>query len=241
MSKDNKPRLDLMVDIETLGTDPNAVILQVAIVPFSPNPKNEVPDTRAALCSEPFGESFRDNDAYGFTSTLSVFTNMLLGRTVSQDTINWWNDPKRADNLASMVQKIDGDGADDARDVLLEIHSILYRLNEHFDMYLWCRGYDFDLTILDSAMRQAVEYAAKQTGETPAYKTPWNYWAKRDVRTWVDMLKIVGIEPTKRETPHDALGDCIKQIAEVQEVVIHYAAVSVIGDDNAASVVHTNE
>lgn len=234
MSKENKPRLDLMVDIETLGTDPNSVILQVAIVPFSPNPKNEVPDTREELGGDYFG--YTDKSTFGFTSTISVFTNMLLGRTVSQDTINWWNDPKRADNLASMVQKIDGDGADDAREVLLEIYHIFAKLNEHFDMYLWCRGYDFDLPILDYAMRQAVEYAAKHTGDTPAYKTPWNYWAKRDVRSWVDMLKLVGIEPTKVETPHDAWADCMKQIKEVQEVISIYTDALNRGYYNTAAV-----
>ena len=189
MNKDSRPRLDLMLDIETLGTDSNAIVIQVAAKSFK-------------LFPDASDEDFKLN------IHLSVFGNLLLGRMADYDTVQWWNNPERAKVLQSLIDA-DKTVSVDAREGLKDIYRQLTGICRKYQTYIWCRGYDFDLNILDHAMRDAV------TSVDDKYRTPWDFWRKRCVRTILEVHGIVGNDVEKQDNPHDAMIDCMTQIDQV--------------------------
>jgi|PlaIllAssembly_1097288.scaffolds.fasta_scaffold00009_32 hypothetical protein len=150
----------LLVDIETLATDPNAVVLSVACVPF------------LLEVHTYFGELVPT----GFFVKFDVQEQIkLYHRTVEDDTVKWWKKrPKEV--FDSMVRPT-------AEDVSLK--EGLTRLNKfvagvkdyHFNQsYVWSRGNNFDFPILKSL------YDASGIGY------PFNEWRARDVRTAIDIM-----------------------------------------------------
>lgn len=77
---------------------------------------------------------------------------------------------------------------------------------------VWGNGVAFDNVIIRTAY------------ENPSHneKTPWKFWNDRDVRTMVELGKVIGIDP-KHDMPfegvkHDALADAIHQAKYVSMI-----------------------
>lgn len=70
-------RTDLMVDIETLSTDPNAAIVSIAGVVFDPHKVDLVVEDQK-------------DPNISFYQTVKVGTNDSYGRHISAGTVEWW-------------------------------------------------------------------------------------------------------------------------------------------------------
>ena len=187
----NKERLDVMLDMETLGTKEGSIILSVAMQTFSPD------------VQKPPREDF------DFYEHISVLDSLWHHFRSDESTEEWWGrQSEEAKQKALEGQK----NAQRLQNVMCLLHKVLTQWNEKYDLYLWGRGVgSFDLPLLDTVMRNVMK---EMMGD--AYKTPWNYWAAMDVRSVENFCQVCGMEKMQTVTPHDAREDVMKQIKEVQ-------------------------
>ena len=163
-----------MLDKETLDTCATGVILSIGAVKFDL-------------------DSDRIDDA-AFYASVSVDSNMLVGRTISEDTLIWW-----------LKQ------SDEAQAVFHEPKQTLETaLNGFCDWfgdatYIWSNGADFDIPMLANALRMF--------GMEP----PWAFYNARCVRTYKNIpgMKNIKIENTLK---HNALSDAVAQAKLVQAI-----------------------
>ncbi len=177
---------DVMIDLETFGTASNAVIAQIAAVPFEPRSGGKV------LVNKSFNH---------YVSPDTCFSGSYNGATVL-----WWmtqNDEARQ----KLVHGIKDKGIP-----LLDALAALYGWPEQHGFSwdsvggVWCQGLSFDVPILDTAARSF------------GRRLPWAYNKGRDTRTVYSLLG----DPPKVDAggiSHDALGDCIQQVSELQAVL----------------------
>lgn len=116
--------LDLMLDIETLGTSPDTVILSLGVVKFNP-----------------FTEEIGD----GIYIKPDVDHQLTLGRAVDPQTVEWWGqqDPAVREETFS----------DDNRISLEEFTTSLNKFVAHAPR-IWAQGPCFDIVILENLYRQ---------------------------------------------------------------------------------------
>jgi 3' exoribonuclease, RNase T-like len=161
----------IMVDIETLDTQPSAIILSVGACVISPN-------------------RFRPQ----FYGELSVLHQHNLGRTTSQDTLDWWsaqsNCPKHGTFLLG--------------ETLQEFSRWIAACTS--DPVIWCKGTDFDVAILGHAYKMC---------QVPI---PWKYNSVRDFRT-VKKLFSESVSPDIVNTAaHNALADAQYQTDQLLSI-----------------------
>ena len=163
-----------MIDIETLDTLPESVILTIGAVKF-----------------DPFSNKIGD----GLYIKPDVDEQIARGRTVNEDTLNWW-----------------GTQAEDVREEALGMEDRIsieemYRQINRFIVgadNVWAQGPVFDMVILANIYRQY------------GWPTPWQYWQVNDSRT---LFKIHGDPRVKGKAGlHNALEDCISQAQAVQTI-----------------------
>lgn len=114
--------LDLMIDIETLGTVPGSIIFEIAAVSFNPN-TYEVKDTFHTFISP---QSCRDAGLVSDESTEEFW----LERGVTEISLN----RAHCDNILAAE--------------LLHLDAWIYAVNPKL---IWCKGLDFDLPLLKAA------------------------------------------------------------------------------------------
>ena len=114
-----------MIDLETLSTNPNAVILTVGGVKFDPTTQ-----------MKPYSEMYFRVD---------VDSQTKMGRDVMQDTVNWWSkQPKQISDEAF---------SDDNRTSLDEMIKSINKFSVGVDVF-WCQGPLFDYAILQDIYKQ---------------------------------------------------------------------------------------
>ncbi len=114
-----------MIDLETLSTNPNAVILTVGGVKF--DPKTQM---------KPYSEMYFRVD---------VDSQTKMGRDVMQDTVNWWSkQPKQISDEAF---------SDHNRTSLDEMIKSINKFSVGVDVF-WCQGPLFDYAILQDIYKQ---------------------------------------------------------------------------------------
>jgi hypothetical protein len=118
--------LDLMLDIETLSTKPNAVILSLGAVKFNP-----------------FTDRIDLDD--GLNLRIDVDSQIKLGRDIQEETLNWW---------ATQPMEVQDVAFDTTNRISLEnftqtLNKILVGVNN-----IWCQGPVFDIVILENLYRQ---------------------------------------------------------------------------------------
>lgn len=140
-----------------------------------------------------------------FSQLVSLESCTEYGLTMDVSTVMWW-----------MEQ------ADDARpkstpdykplpEVLISFSEFISANSSNKYVKPWGNGATFDLVILKSAF-QACNLIL-----------PWVFYNERDVRTVVELGRMIGFEP-KKEIPfqgvkHEALDDCRHQIAYVSAII----------------------
>ena len=164
----------VMIDLETLGTIANATIMSIGAVKFDLN------------------SDYIDDE--GFYASISIDSNLLAGRTISEATILWWMDQSPA---ARAVFKEEKQPLEAALDSLSEWVGTE-------DRFIWSNGADFDLPMLAHAY------------EGFGWEPPWKFWNSRCVRTYRSL-------PAAKKLPklingHNALADAINQAVLVQSI-----------------------
>ena len=115
---------DVMVDLETLGTQPGSVILSIGAVKFDP-------------ATEQLGEEF-----YCIVDQASC---AALGLTVDKDTLTWWT-KQSPEAQAVLDDSEDPDIADGLFDALTMFSAFVGN-----DAKIWSNGANFDQPLLDVA------------------------------------------------------------------------------------------
>jgi len=159
--------VEVMVDLETLDTGPDAHVLSI-------------------------GACVMDNELQQFYSVPGIDNQ---GRSVNDDTIDWWlKQSKQARNESFR-----------STSVTLE-QSLVSFANWWKSIKatrIWAHGKDFDVTILTHAYQQY------------ELKCPWRFWLTQDTRTLIKFSEKLfdgeNFEPDRTGTYHNALDDAIFQ------------------------------
>jgi len=114
-----------MIDIETLDTSPNSVILSIGAVKFNP---------------------FNDSDPHDHKHwRLDIQPQMDAGRSISESTLEWWSKqkPEIRDRAFS------DDGRTPILDFCKDLNKWLVGCNE-----IWCQGPQFDMVMIEDLFAQ---------------------------------------------------------------------------------------
>ena len=118
--------MDVMLDIETLGTRPECVVVTLGAVKFNPYTL--------------------DDPGPGIYMRLDADEQLALGGEVQDETMRWW-----LDQVEDVREEALGDGND--RIKLEEMYRQLNRFLVGVDS-IWCQGPAFDIVILENIYRQ---------------------------------------------------------------------------------------
>lgn len=114
---------DVMLDIETLSTNVDALVLSIGAKTF--NCDFDPPQIDPGILVVP-----------------SFFEQVLQGRRIDRDTQLWWGQPDRAEAAKHWIEP----------DKVLTVRTALVGLGDYMRdaTRVWCRGTHFDVAILDS-------------------------------------------------------------------------------------------
>lgn len=117
--------MDVMLDIETLGTRPGCVIVTLGAVKFDPY-----------SVSEP---------GPGIYMRIDADEQIALGREVQEDTMRWW-----MNQAEDVREEALGEGGRVSLDAMYrDLNRFLVGVNN-----IWCQGPAFDIVILENLYRQ---------------------------------------------------------------------------------------
>ena len=114
-----------MIDLETLGTTPDSVILTIGAIKFDPN--------------EP-GKCYQE-----FYHRMEVDEQVHMGRSIDEDTLSWWGQQEQ-----SVVEEALGDHN---RTPVREAMQALNKWCVGVDAF-WCQGTAFDFPIMENLYKQ---------------------------------------------------------------------------------------
>lgn len=121
----------IMVDLETLGTSPNSVILTIGAIRF--NPIGEISD------------NLEDSDTFYRRVEIESFANLDLNHQIDDATVEWWSKQE-----ASVQEEA---FAEADRFPIDEVLQDFHRWVRTPDA-IWGNGYGFDMTILQHFYRE---------------------------------------------------------------------------------------
>lgn len=117
---------DVMLDLETLSTKPNAVILSLGAVKFDPYTSRVDLDT-------------------GLDIRVDVDQQVALGRDIQEETVKWWEKQMREVQEAAF----NPDGRVDLETFVKTLNKFLVGADN-----IWAQGPVFDIAILEDLYRQ---------------------------------------------------------------------------------------
>lgn len=144
-----------------------------------------------------------------FSAAVTLESEMNLGATPDADTIMWW-----------MTQSSEARAAisSGSQSIFVALHNLKIFVSENCIGHpkVWGNGASFDNVILRAAYIRI--------GHPPF----WPFWADLDVRTVVEMGRVIGVDP-KRDMPftgerHSALADALHQAKYVSAIWHHMLA-----------------
>lgn len=179
---EKKQILNIMVDLETASIKENAAILSWAMAAFT---------TDGSEC-----------DVEPFYKAVDLTSCFMAGMDIDCcDTQKWWM-KQEPESIAVILQA----EKENILPVTRAAYCWLSALAEKYDLYMWCRGIDFDLPKIEWCFRKFLEQNA-----------PYKYSHKMDVRT---VLKFMQIDQTQFQfdgVKHHSVDDCRHDIKMVQE------------------------
>lgn len=134
--KSIKPRMDIMLDVETVSLRENAGLLSIALVPFSIGGKQ---------IDSPF------DGASPFYRVIDLTSCFMAGMDMN-GCQEWWmkQDPIVISGILSM-------GKVPVVKAMNEAHGYLSEMAEQYELVMWSRGMDFDFPKLEWCFRKFVE------------------------------------------------------------------------------------
>jgi len=169
---------DLMIDLETAGTKPNAPILSIGAVAFD------------ATSGKVGGANEDQNKSNEFHQRIDLTSAVAGGAVIDPKTFIWWLGQGEAARSALTSMKSYPES-----DVLRHFHNwILNRFNVS-KLHVWGNAPSFDCVILSESMGR--------NGLTP----PWRFWNERDFRTLKALYPEIESQHKRAGTHHSALED----------------------------------
>ena len=189
---DNSSKFGIVIDCETLGITPNAVVFNLAGHVFSFDPRS--------MGSIPLdGLDFYKNYRFPINPQTSI------GRTIDENAWEFWCNQ----NQSKALTKIMSLPRSDFKESIKEFHDWLYAVKTKLKCRTWYRGQDFDHPILKSLFESVGITYQYIRGDAP-----------RDIRSYIDakLDGVTGFVPgdTSSTELHTALGDCINDIRQMQ-------------------------
>lgn len=158
----------LMIDIEGLGTGPDATILTIAAQSF-----------------DPFGQGYYDRQYYA-RITLESQEN----RSIQQDTIDWWATQPEAQAEAFMEEgRIDLDQALDSLGKLIWQHKLIFANGPTYDMNILEHAYKSYNKPLPWQFYNVRDARTIYSLWPELPKPPTSHHALEDCRRQIDMLQ----------------------------------------------------
>jgi hypothetical protein len=145
--------MNCMIDLETLATHPNAIILSIGCIKFDLEDRNIASD-------------ILQNGEKSFYRRITISSCEDIGLEKENSTVEWWS--KQSYEMRREV------GLTDEKVDTSHIKNVLSDLNKWIgrsDYTVWCNGASFDFPILSNAYRKC--------GLIPF----WKFWNERDCRT----------------------------------------------------------
>lgn len=182
----------VMVDIETLGTSDNSVVLSVGAVKFDHN--------------------FEVIATYERTLP-ATYQHESLGRVVAMSTLKWWFDQTVLNgNVPPIDQNDQGAEWDTLSEFARTYHDFLA---DPTVTEVWANSPDFDIDMLDSLCKDIAAAGGRK------YTSPVPFFRRRDFRTAVSIYRARcmdnGVVMTPRPEPaHSALEDAMAQMRYLQ-------------------------
>lgn len=119
---------DIMIDLETLATTPDAAILSIGAVKF-----------------DPFGQELKEPAMESFYLRVDIDSCDQLGLVTSQDTLEWWaKQSKEAQDEAFGTE-----GRVDIVDAMNQLYKFCWGCKR-----VWSHGAGFDVVILETVFRK---------------------------------------------------------------------------------------
>lgn len=172
----------VMIDCETLGTTADAVIMSLGAVKFNID-TNEI-----------------DDDA--FYASISIESNLQLGRRISEPTVLWWLQQEPA------AQAVFHEPKQTLEAALASFSDWLV----HSKRFVWSKGADFDLPLIAHAYTQL------------GMDIPWQFWNSRCARTVLKLPHANRVPTPENTLKHNALQDAVAQARHVQAVMQYLSA-----------------
>lgn len=180
-------RTGIMIDLETLGLGPTAVVWQVGMHTFD----LDTGSYKHSVWTEAF---------------LPLQAVLDLGLDIDASTISWWMEQE--DSAKEMFAKanVKHEGAAELKRRIYAIHDWIRNFVETSDdVEIWAQGPQFDIV--------KIEYIFNLFG----LKTPVPYKQVRDLRTLRSVADVDKVNPdylpSEPLVAHRAIDDCRKQIA----------------------------
>lgn len=179
----------LIFDIETLGTKPDAIVVQVAAVLW-----NDDTDDHVVLKQ---------------TWDLDTLTQHQAGRSVDYNTMLWWkNQSKDAFNTV-FDDSISRLSADDFRLQFTEFMDVVNKYYGSNDIEVWANSPSFDLVILESLLGIAI-YKYRNWRDQRTLEAVYKLVLRKDPKT--HLAQVCDEYATQRSNggfPHTATYDAI--------------------------------
>ena len=166
-----------MIDLETLDNVPSGVVMSLGAVKFDID-----------------SDKIDDN---AFYASISIESNLDLGRTISESTINWWMQQEPKARAVFQEKKIS------LATALMDFRGWM---NDGVDYKMWGNGADFDQPFLQSAYRQLKQEA------------PWKFWNNRCFRTFKNLPHAHKAKFMPSGVKHNALHDAMNQAKHAQAI-----------------------
>ena len=198
-------KVDFVCDWETIGTNPDTVVLSLAFTPFK---RHE-------------SLTFQEYIAQTYYWKFELEHQILMGRTISQDTLDWWD--KQDKNVkASQFDPTDSDVS--LVEMLRGVKQVCNEFGINNKSMGWARGTSFDFPIFSNIINALREDISKDEMKLNPAFFPCAFWNQRDIRSYIAGL-MIDPEITRVPLPkgtldgfkhHDPIHDCARAILHIK-------------------------
>lgn len=118
---------DIMIDLETLATTPDAAILSIGAVKF-----------------DPFGQDLKDPEMESFYLRIDIDSCDRIGLTTSQSTLDWWAQQSKE----AQEEAFGTENRVDIVDAMNQLYKFCWGAKR-----VWSHGSSFDIVIMEHVFR----------------------------------------------------------------------------------------